>query len=191
MSPEMYIAVAALSVAAVAFLIGTVNGCMNVGSLFSLGRRADWNKGSDYCRLDAFRYFLGMKLFTGGYGKHKAYHVASDGRVLAVDAVDFYLALFSGMDDFWEIVACAEGEDYGANLVAGGVGEPCLGDGERAYTRIHYRGGETYIDGRLPSFYEAYPDFCARTTAEEFEREIVEAQKRANEGACGGDVFQG
>lgn len=191
MSTEMYIAVAALAVASVAFLIGTVNGCMNVGSLFSLGKREYRDEWTDGGRLDAFRQFLGMKLFSGGYGKHKAYHVAGDGRVLAADAVDFYLALFSGIDDFWEVVASAQGHDGGASLLAVGVGKPCLGDGERAYTRIHYRGGETYIDGRFPGLYEANPDFCARVTAEEFEREIVEAQARANDGTCGGDVVEG
>lgn len=97
-----------LGVSAAAFILSLLNAVGDGGGLERLG---DWlskiirrRRGWDECpRLHAARKFLGAKLLAGGYGKHHAYYIAGDGRVLVADAVDFYLALFAGVEDFWHV----------------------------------------------------------------------------------------
>ena len=98
----------ALGVSAAAFIVSLLNAITGDGIFSGIG---DWlseiirrRRGWDECpRLHAARKFLGAKLLAGGYGKHHAYYIAGDGRVLVADAVDFYLALFAGVEDFWHV----------------------------------------------------------------------------------------
>ena len=173
----------ALGVSAAALIVSLLNAIAGDGVFSGMG---DWlseiirrRRGWDECpRLHAARKFLGAKLLAGGYGKHHAYYIAGDGRVLAADAVDFYLALFSGVEDFWHMVARAERHQRGTHLLAAPLKEIDFGDGERGYTRVHYCGGETYIDiGPVEDL--SYPYRCTWATADEFKKAIVEAKKKA------------
>ena len=173
----------ALGVSAAALIVSLLNAIAGDGIFSGMG---DWlseiirrRRGWDECpRLHAARKFLGAKLLAGGYGKHHAYYIAGDGRVLAADAVDFYQALFAGVEDFWHVVACAERHQRGTHLLAAPLKEIDFGDGERGYTRVHYCGGETYIDiGPVEDL--SYPYRCTWATADEFKKAIVEAKKKA------------
>ena len=140
--------------------------------------------------FQAFRQLLRAKLLAGGYGKHHAYYIAGDGRVLVADAVDFYLALFAGVEDFWHVVACAERHQRGTHLLAAPLKEIDFGDGERGYTRVHYCGGETYIDiGPVGDL--SYPHRCTWATADEFKQAVVDAQAKASECGKGNDGVSG
>lgn len=147
--------------------------------------RDEWAKG---IALKALREFLRAKLLAGGYGKHHAYYIAGDGRVLVADAVDFQFALFAGMEDFWHAVACAERQQRGAYLIAAPLEQINFGDGKCGYTRVHYCGGETYID-IAPVDNLAYPYRCSWATADEFKEAVVEAQAKAAERGCGDDCI--
>ena len=182
--------------AALAALIISLCNAVGDGGVFN--RVGDWlseiirrRRGWDECpRLHAARKFLGAKLLAGGYGKHHAYYIAGDGRVLVADAVDFYLALFSGVEDFWHVVARAERHQRGTHLLAAPLKEIDFGDGERGYTRVHYCGGETYIDiGPVENL--SYPYRCTWATADEFKKAIVEAQAKASECGKGNDGING
>ena len=173
----------ALGVSAAALIVSLLNAIAGDGVFSGMG---DWlseiirrRRGWDECpRLHAARKFLGAKLLAGGYGKHHAYYIAGDGRVLAADAVDFYQALFAGVEDFWHVVARAERHQRGTHLLAAPLKEIDFGDGERGYARVHYCGGETYIDiGPVEDL--SYPYRCTWATADEFKQAIVEAKKKA------------
>ena len=174
-----------LGVALAALVISLCN-AVGDGGVFN--RLGDWlseifrrRRGWDECpRLNAARKFLRAKLLTGGYGKHHAFYIAGNGSVLVSDAIDFYLALFSGVEDFWQMVARAERHQRGAHLLASPLQEINFGYGERGYTRVHYYGGETFID-IVPVDDLAYPCLCTWATAKEFKQAIVEAQAKASE----------
>ena len=174
----------ALGVAAAALFVSIMNAIYDGGAFSRLGdwlsalfrRRGNW----DECpRLHAARQFLGAKLLAGGYGKHHAYCIAGDGGVLAADALDFYLALFAGVEDFWHLVALAERHQPGSRLLSRPAEEIGLDDGERRYARIHYGGGITYVDsvavGNLPYAYH-----CTWATAGEFKYAIEDAKRQAS-----------
>ena len=185
----------ALGVSAAALIVSLLNAIAGDGIFSGIG---DWlseifrrRLGLDECpRLHAARKFLRAKLLAGGYCKHHAYYIAGDGRVLAADAVDFYQALFAGVEDFWHVVACAERHQRGTHLLAAPLKEIDFGDGERGYTRVHYCGGETYIDiGPIENI--SYPYRCTWATADEFKKAIVEAQAKASECGKGNDGING
>ena len=185
----------ALGMSAAAFIVSLLNAITGDGIFSGIG---DWlskiirrRRGWDECpRLHAARKFLGAKLLAGGYGKHHAYYIAGDGRVLVADAVDFYLALFAGVEDFWHVVACAERHQRGTHLLAAPLKEIDFGDGERGYTRVHYCGGETYIDiGPVGDL--SYPHRCTWATADEFKQAVVDAQAKASECGKGNDGVSG
>lgn len=185
----------ALGVAAAALIVSLLNAITGDGFFSGIG---DWlseiirrRRGWDECpRLHAARKFLGAKLLAGGYGKHHAYYIAGDGRVLVADAVDFYQALFSGVEDFWHMVARAERQQRGTHLISAPLQEIDFADGECSYTRVHYCGGETYIDiGPIEDL--SYPYRCAWAPADEFKKAIVEAQAKASECGKGNDGING
>lgn len=199
MSTEMYIAVAALAVASVAFLIGTVNGCMNVGSLFSLGdalhsifhrRSGGGCTGADCRAFDAARERLRAKLLAGGYGKHNAYFIMPNGFVLASDAADYYLALLTGVNDFWDWVAIGHVGEPDGGFLTSPLEQIDFGDGKGHFSRIHAASGETYVDADLSLLDSPYTDFCARVTADEFKDAIVQRQAEAAERAKGNDAVE-
>ena len=137
------------------------------------------------CRaFDAARERLRAKLFAGGYGKHKAYFIAPNGFVLVADAADYYLALFAGVDDFWDCVAVGHSGELDGGFLTAPLEQIDFGDGKGHFTRIHAASGETFVDADLTTLLVSPdPYLCARVTAEEFKDAIVqrkaEAAKRA------------
>lgn len=126
--------------------------------------------------LKVAREFLRLKLRAGGRGKHHAYHVAKNGALLAVDALDYYLAVLSGMDDFWYEVASAGA--VGSNPFAVSLDEVCLGDGKGDFTYIHNLSGKAFVDGIAPVDL-LHPNDCARVTARDFKNAVIDGQAEA------------
>lgn len=126
--------------------------------------------------LNAFRKFLRIKVLSGGYGKRNAYYVTKDGALLAVDAVDFYLAHFAGMNNFWDLVADdVSGGRCRAEVL---VKQIDFSDGERDFTYVD--------DGRICAFVEGIvpsslidSNYCTRATVTDFSNAIVYAQAEA------------
>ena len=142
--------------------------------------------------LKTLRELLRAKLLAGGYGKHRAYHVAQDGTLLAVDAADLQLAIFAGFYEFWDFVARISGQgiaDYRANPFAVSLDEIDLGDGKGDFTYIRNGCGEAFVDAVLFGDL-ADPHFCARVTADDFKNAVVHAQKEAAKRGKGNDDFK-
>lgn len=174
-----------LAALVVAMVNAAANGgfCERAGDLLSriFRKRRHW----DECpRFNAARKYLRAKLLTGGYGKHHAYCITRDGRVLVADAVDFYLALFAGVEDFWNLVAFAELHESGTHLLTRPLEQIDFGDGKSGHARIHYCGGETYIDA-IPVDNLSHPYRCTWATAKEFKQAIADAQNKAAAGGQG------
>ena len=130
--------------------------------------------------FNAAREFLRAKLLAGGEKKHHAFHVTRDGGVLVVDEEAFYLALFSGVNDFWKMVASAHAK--GRDDYAMAVEHSEAADREGRFTRIDSRCGETYVDAVFPCDLP-YTYLATRATADEFKRAIVERKaETANRG---------
>lgn len=126
--------------------------------------------------FQAFWQLHRAKLLAGGYGKHHAYHVTDDGVLLAVDAVDYYLAVLAGANEFWDAVATAGGER--GNPFAVTLDEIDLGDGKGDFTYVYNRCGEAFVDAVLP-FPLPYSDDSARATADDFKDAVIDAQAEA------------
>lgn len=135
-----------------------------------------WERGTKCAALKVAREFLRLKLRAGGRGKHHAYHVAENGVLLAVDAVDYYFAVLSGMHDFWDVVASAGA--VGRNPFAVSLDEVDLGDGKGDFTYIDDLGDKAFIDGIAPTELLS-PDDCARVTARDFKNAVVDGQAEA------------
>lgn len=135
----------------------------------------DWDDRRD---LNPFREGLRVKLLAGGYGKHHAYHVTEDGVLLAVDALDLYLACLAGLDEFWDVVASVG--DARDNPFAVSLDEIDLGDGKGDFTYIDNRCGKSFVDC-VASLEAPYAYDCARVTAKEFKNAVVDAQAEAAE----------
>ncbi len=129
--------------------------------------------------LDAFGSLLRAKLLTGGYGKHRAYHVAKNGVLLAVDAADLQLANFAGVHDFWDFVSSV-GDERG-NPFAVSLDEVGLGNGKGDFTYVCNRCGKAFVDAVLDSEALSEPYNCARVTAHDFKNAVVHAQAKAAE----------
>ena len=135
-----------------------------------------WERGTKYAALKVAREFLRLELLAGGRGKQHAYYVAEDGMLLAVDAVDYYFAVLSGMHDFWDVVASAGA--VGRNPFAVSLDEVDLGDGEGDFTYIHNLSGKAFIDGIAPVDL-LHPNDCARVTAGDFKNAVIDGQAEA------------
>ncbi len=134
--------------------------------------------------FDAARERLRAELLAGGYGEHNAYHIMRNGFVIFADAADYYFALFTGMDDFWDYVALGRvGEPYGGFLTAP-LEQIDFRDGKGAYARIHAASGETFVDSDVLA-YTSNSYLCTRATADEFKKAIVERQAEAAKRAKG------
>lgn len=119
---------------------------------------------------------LRIKVLSGGYGKHNAYYVTEYGALLAVDAVDFYLAHFAGMNDFWELVA--DGVGGGSCGAAVSLEQIDLGDGKRDFTYVDNGRIRAFVDGIVPgSLIDSH--LCARATSEDFKNAVINAQAEA------------
>lgn len=140
--------------------------------------------------LHAVWQFLRAKFLAGGYDKHHAYHIAEDGRILVVDAVDFYLAVLAGMHDFWDAVSTARGFGRKARTVT--LEEIDFGDGKGNYTFIDGYCGHSYIDDLLLDASDELPDSygATRMTADEFKKAVVDAQREAAERGRGYDNIE-
>lgn len=138
--------------------------------------------------LKAASQLLRAELLAGGRGKHYAYHVSEDGLILRVDAVQLYLALFAGVEDFWQLVASAGGEWGDAFAVT--LDEIDFGDGKGHFTYIHGDGYGAFVDGIVPDAFPR-PYYSARVTAEEFKDAVVDAQAEAakRKRACYAEIF--
>ena len=126
--------------------------------------------------FQAFWQLHRAKLLAGGYGKHHAYHVTNDGVLLAVDAVDYYLAVLTGTNEFWDVVATAGGER--GNPFAVTLDEIDLGDGKGDFTYIHNLSGKVFVDGIAPVDL-LHPNDCARVTAGDFKNAVIDGQAEA------------
>lgn len=143
------------------------------------------------CRaFNAVRERLRAKLLAGGYGKHNAYWIAPNGLVLASDAADYYLALFTGMDDFWDWVAIGHAGELHGGFLSAPLEQIDFGDGKGHFSRIHAASGDTYVDADLSLIDSPYPYLCARVTADEFKDAIVQRQAEAAERAKGNDAVE-
>ena len=138
-------------------------------------------------RANAARELLRAKLLAGGENKHHAFHIASDGRVFVVDAEAFYLALFTGVNDFWEMVASAHVE--GLDEYALAVKHAEAADRESRLTCIDSRCGKTYVDAVFPRDLP-YAYLAARATADEFKGAVVERKAEAAKCGKGHDNFK-
>ena len=143
--------------------------------------------GADCHAFDAARERLRAKLLAGGYGKHKAYYIAPNGFVLVADAADYYLALLTGMYDFWDCVAVGHSGELDGGFLTAPLEQIDFGDGKGHFTRIHAASGETYVDAIAPDDLP-YPYLCARVTADEFKDAIVQRKAEAKNANCRGDV---
>ena len=139
-------------------------------------KKLAWERGTKYAALKVAREILLLKLHAGGRGKHHAYHVAKNGVLLAVDALDYYFAVLSGMDDFWYEVASAGA--VGSNPFAVSLDEVCLGDGKGDFTYIHNLSGKVFVDGSAPVDL-LHPHDCARVTAGDFKNAVIDGQAEA------------
>ncbi|MBQ3106218.1 MAG: hypothetical protein IJC51_01910 [Eggerthellaceae bacterium] len=139
-------------------------------------KKLAWERGTKYAALKVARELLRLKLHAGGRGKHHAYHVAKNGVLLAVDALDYYFAVLSGMDDFWYEVASAGA--VGSNPFAVSLDEVCLGDGKGDFTYIHNLSGKVFVDGIAPVDL-LHPNDCARVTAGDFKNAVIDGQAEA------------
>lgn len=143
----------------------------------------DWDERRD---LNPFREWLRAQLLAGGKHKHHAFHVAQDGRVLAVNAEAFYFALFARVHDFWKMVAAAHVGCPDAFPLA--VQHLERADREGRLTRVNSRCGETYVDAVFPRDLP-YVYFAARVTTKEFKRAVVERKaEAANRGKRHNDI---
>lgn len=161
-------------------------------ALDSIFRRHSCDRcvGANCRAFNAARERLRAKLLAGGYGKHKAYLIMHNGFVLVADAADYYLALFTGADDFWDWVAISHvGEPNGGFLTAP-LEQIDFGDGKGHFSRIHAASGDTFVDADLSLLDSSYPDLCARVTAEEFKDAIVKRQAEAAERAKGNGTVE-
>ncbi len=132
--------------------------------------------------INAVREFLRAKLLASGEDKHHAFHVARDGRVFVVNAETFYLALFAGVNDFWEIVATVHGE--GGDGYALAVEHAEAADREGRFTSIDSRCGKTYVDAVFPGNLP-YTYLAVRATADDFKGAVVERKaEAAKRGEC-------
>lgn len=138
--------------------------------------------------FEAIGELLRAELLAGGRGKHHAYHVTEDGVLLAVDAVDMYLACLAGLDEFWDVVAASGGGR--GNPFAVSLDEIDLGDGKGDFTYVYNRCGEAFVDagGPLPP---PYAHDSARATADDFKNAVVHAQAEAaeRERSCYANAF--
>lgn len=129
-----------------------------------------------------------VELAPSGRGKHHAYHVTDDGVLLAVDAVDMYLACLAGLDEFWDVVAASGGGR--GNPFAVSLDEIDLGDGKGDFTYVYNRCGEAFVDagGPMPP---PYAHDSARATADDFKNAVVHAQAEAaeRERSCYANAF--
>lgn len=133
----------------------------------------DWKNEA---ALNAFGKFLRIKVLSGGYGKRNAYYVTKDGVLLAVDAVDFYLAHAARINDFWELIA----DDVSGGRCGAAVSleQIDLGDGKGEFTYVDNGCIRAFIDGVVPSsLIDSH--YCARATAEDFKGAVVNAQAEA------------
>ena len=155
----------------------------------------DWKRaafqrqdGSFIPVLKAAHQLLRAELLAGGRDKHYAYHVSEDGILLRVDAVQLYLALFAGVEDFWQLVASAGGERGDAFAVT--LDEIDFGDGKGYFTYIHGNGDGTFVDGIVPAAFPG-PYYSTRATADEFKNAVVDAQAEAakRKRACYAEIF--
>lgn len=136
--------------------------------------------------INPARELLRAQLLAGGKHKHHAFHVAQDGRVLAVDAEAFYFALFARVHDFWKMVAAAHVGCPDAFPFA--VQHLERADREGRLTRVNSRCGETYVDAVFPRDLP-YVYFAARVTAKEFKRAVVKRKaEAANRGKRHNDI---
>lgn len=126
-------------------------------------------------RINVVREFFRTKLLAGGEDKNHAFHVARDGRVFIVDAETFYLALFAGVNDFWELVAAVH--DKRPDGLALAVEHAEAADREGRLTCIDSRCGKTYVDTIFPCDLP-YTYLAGRATAEEF-KDIIAERKAA------------
>ena len=126
--------------------------------------------------VNVARELLRAKLLASGENKHHALHVARDGRVFVVDAEAFYLALFAGVDDFWEIVASAHVK--GTDDFAIAVEHAEAADREGRFTCIDSRCGKTYVDAVFPGDLP-YTYLAVRATADKFNGAVVERKAEA------------
>ena len=131
--------------------------------------------------INAVREFLRAKLLAGGEDKHHAFHVARDGRVFVVNAETFYLALFAGVNDFWEIVAAVH--DEGRDGYALAVEHAEAADREGRFTSIDSRCGKTYVDAVFPGDLP-YTYLAVRATADDFKGEVVERKAETTKAAA-------
>ena len=138
------------------------------------------SKKSD--RLNAVREFFRTQLLASGEGKNHAFHVASDGRVFIVNAETFYLALFAGVNDFWEIVATVHDKRRDGYALA--VEHAEAADREGCLTSIDSRCGKTYVDAVFPSDLP-YTYLAVRATADDFKGTVVERKAEASKGSKG------
>lgn len=126
--------------------------------------------------INAAREFLRAKLLASGEDKHHAFHVARDGNVFVVNAETFYLALFAGVNDFWEIVATVHGE--GRDSYALAVEHAEAADREGRFTSIDSRCGKTYVDAVFPGDLP-YTYLAVRATADDFKGAVVKRKAEA------------
>jgi hypothetical protein len=135
----------------------------------------DWKKEAAFYALWEF---LRVKMLSGGYGKHYAFYVNRDGTLLSVDAVYFYLAHLTGINDFWDLVSDAVGSNGSA--FTGSIEEIDLGDGKRDFTYVDNGSIRAFVDGVVPSsIIDA--DYCTRVTAKDFSDAVINAQAEACE----------
>ncbi|MBO7687843.1 MAG: hypothetical protein J6V72_15745, partial [Kiritimatiellae bacterium] len=139
-----------------------------------------WRELSFVAKRKPAREILRAKLLACGNHEHHAYHPVGRGCVIMVDAEIFYLALLSGVDDFWELVASTPGiEPLDAAVLVDGIHET---DGKSRYSRIYSCSGEAYVDTVFPR-HLPYPYLCTWLSADEFKKAVVEREAEAAD--CG------
>lgn len=156
-------------------------------SAFSFRKRESGLVGTVRPAFNPAREFLRAKLLAGGYDKHHAYHITDGGFVLVADALDYYFALFAGIEEFWNIVASAISEKRSNHLLTAPLEQIEFGDGKGTYSRIYDASGETYVDVLFPNDLP-YPYFCSWVSAEMFKDAIVKRQAEAKNANCRGDA---